>query len=296
MEAGAASLPCADDGGVVACLPSAKAVGRGVLPAPELPALHCPFVGFGEGIFHRACFCCPVSTATTVRCGAMRSPAAAGAGSGADFSDALASPSPPAAVPSHPSPGRHYYLAVDRLQFKMRTLLELLGVVSDRRSGLPIVVCVSSRDELDAVCAALANLLFVSLSPLYSDQSDQERASILEKFRQATMQWNQTAKATVVAESSKAESTGLKLSIVIATDACLPLAAMAEAPLMARVLINYELPTKKEAYLRRMSTCLAADGIVINMVVGGEVATLKALEEASSLLIAEMPIHVSEIL
>jgi len=35
-----------------------------------------------------------------------------------------------------------------------------------------------------------------------------------------------------------------------------------------------------------------ADGIVINMVVGGEVATLKALEENSGLLIAEMPIHV----
>jgi len=39
-----------------------------------------------------------------------------------------------------------------------------------------------------------------------------------------------------------------------------------------------------------------AEGIVINMVVGGEVATLKALEENSGLLIAEMPIHVSEIL
>jgi len=39
-----------------------------------------------------------------------------------------------------------------------------------------------------------------------------------------------------------------------------------------------------------------AEGIVINMVVGGEVATLKALEESSGLLIAEMPIHVSEIL
>jgi hypothetical protein len=35
-----------------------------------------------------------------------------------------------------------------------------------------------------------------------------------------------------------------------------------------------------------------ADGIVINMVVGCEVVTLKALEENSGLLIAEMPIHV----
>lgn len=35
------------------------------------------------------------------------------------------------------------------------------------------------------------------------------------------------------------------------------------------------------------------DGIVINMVVGGEVATLKHIEESSSLVIAEMPINVS---
>jgi hypothetical protein len=44
--------------------------------------------------------------------------------------------------------------------------LELLGVVADRRGGLPIATCVSSRDELDAVCAAVANLSFVSMSPL----------------------------------------------------------------------------------------------------------------------------------
>lgn len=38
---------------------------------------------------------------------------------------------------------------------------------------------------------------------------------------------------------------------------------------------------------------LYVDGIVINMVVGGEVLTLKSLEESSGLLIAEMPINVS---
>ncbi|BAF26411.1 uncharacterized LOC4348516 [Oryza sativa Japonica Group] len=221
----------------------------------------------------------------------MRSPAAA------EFSDALPSPTSPAATPSHPSSGRHFYLAVDRLQFKMRTLLELLGVVADRRGALPIAVGVSSRDELDLVCADVASLPFVSLSPLYSDQAESERASVLDKFRQATIQWNHTkAAAADIADSPKTESADSKLTIVVATDACLPQATLGEAPLMARVLINYELPTKKEAYFRRMSTCLAADGIVINMVVGGEVATLKALEETSGLLIAEMPIHVSEIL
>ena len=77
----------------------------------------------------------------------------------------------------------------------------------------------------------------------------------------------------------------------------------------------------QETYLRRMATCLAAgyfskliapcfscfciswqldeyvktcaDGIVINVVVGGEVITLKNIEESSSLVIAEMPINVS---
>uniref|UniRef100_A0A0E0M763 Helicase C-terminal domain-containing protein n=1 Tax=Oryza punctata TaxID=4537 RepID=A0A0E0M763_ORYPU len=235
----------------------------------------------------------------------MRSPAAASAAT--EFSDALPSPTSPAATPSHHSSGRHFYLAVDRLQFKMRTVLELLGVVADRRGALPIAVCVSSRDELDLVSADVASLPFVSLSPLYSDQAEAERASVFDKFRQATIQWTHTKAASDIMDNPKTESADSKLTIVVATDACLPQATLGEAPLMAHMLINYELPTKKgspevsidffqEAYFRRMSTCLAADGIVINMVVGGEVATLKALEETSGLLIAEMPIHVSEIL
>ena len=39
-----------------------------------------------------------------------------------------------------------------------------------------------------------------------------------------------------------------------------------------------------------------ADGIVINMVVGGEVALLKSLEETSGFVIVEMPIHVNKLL
>lgn len=39
--------------------------------------------------------------------------------------------------------------------------------------------------------------------------------------------------------------------------------------------------------------CIFADGIVINMIVGGEVVTLKSLEESSNIFIAEMPINVS---
>ncbi|KAK1557330.1 hypothetical protein Q3G72_022641 [Acer saccharum] len=84
--------------------------------------------------------------------------------------------------------------------------------------------------------------------------------------------------------------------MIVVTDACLPVLASRESPISARVLINYVLPMKKETYMRRIATCLAADGVVINMVIGGEVVTLKSIEESSNLVIAEMPINVSEIL
>ncbi|XP_050206462.1 ATP-dependent RNA helicase eIF4A isoform X2 [Mercurialis annua] len=176
----------------------------------------------------------------------------------------------------------------------METLVDLLGVAG-RRDGMPMVVCCSSRDELDAVCSAVSYLPYISFAPLYSDLAEAERASVLEKFRQATVKWNQSATALSGNEDEIGKDKD-KSHMIVVTDACLPLLATGESPISARVLINYELPMKKEIYARRMATCLAADGIVINMIVGGEVASLKSVEESSSLVIAEMPINISEIL
>ncbi|CAM8901024.1 unnamed protein product [Rhodiola kirilowii] len=200
----------------------------------------------------------------------------------------------PAQPPSNFSQARHFYLAVDRLEFKMETLVDLLGVAGQRPS-LPMVVCCSSRDELDTVCSAVANLPFISLASLYSDLVETDRSRVLEKFRQAALRWNLKPAAQLEDEAEAAESK-FKSNMIVVTDACLPLLASGEAPISARMLINYALPTKKETYMRRMTTCLAADGIVINMVVGGEVVTLNNIEESTSLLIAEMPINISEIL
>ncbi|KAM1589548.1 hypothetical protein ACFX10_028425 [Malus domestica] len=184
---------------------------------------------------------------------------------------------------------RHFYLAVNRHHFKMEMWMDLLGVVG-RHPGLPMVVCCSSRDELDAVCSAVTNVPYISLASLYTDLAEADRFLILEHFRQATMRWNAevSAQPAVDSESVKDEQ---KSHMIVATDACLPLLAFGESPIAARVLINYELPTKKETYTKRMTTFLAGDGIVINMVIGGEVVTLKSLEESSNLVIAEMPIH-----
>ncbi|ONK55415.1 uncharacterized protein A4U43_UnF3760 [Asparagus officinalis] len=176
----------------------------------------------------------------------------------------------------------------------METLVDLLGVAA-RRSPVPIVLCCSSRDELDAVCSVVSNLTFISLYPLYSDLAEVDRASILEKFRQSTSEWSQNINV-LPGDCTESGNGDHNCAMIVVTDACLPSVVPGEAPVSAHILINYELPTKKETYLRRISTSLAPDGIVINMVVGGEVVTLKGIEESSGIVIAEMPINISEIL
>ncbi|KAL3039196.1 hypothetical protein AAZX31_01G172700 [Glycine max] len=182
---------------------------------------------------------------------------------------------------------------VDRLHFKMQTVIELVDLVA-RRPCLPIVVCCSTRDDLDSLCSSLSTLPFLSSSALYSDLGEDERSFILEKFRQVTARWNQTNHGGAPNEDEIGKDE--RSHMIIVTDACLPLLASGEFPLNAHLLINYELPAKKETYGRRLATCLTADGIVINMVVGGEVVTLKSIEESSNIVMQEMPMQILDIL
>lgn len=185
---------------------------------------------------------------------------------------------------------RHFYLAVDRLKFKMETLVDLLRMAG-RLPCLPVVICCSTRDELDAVYSALTSLSHISIFALYSDLGEAERMHIFAEFRQAMMRWN---RQTVVDEGERKDED--KCHIIVVTDVCLPLVNSGELPFNARVLINYELPTKKETYMRRMATGLAADGIAINMVAGSEAVNIRNIEESSGCVISEMPIDIFEML
>ncbi|KRH28477.1 hypothetical protein GLYMA_11G056400v4 [Glycine max] len=153
---------------------------------------------------------------------------------------------------SHP---RHFYLAVDRLQFKMQTVIELVA----RRPCFLIVVCCSTRNDLDSLCSPLPFVFCSALSQTHflPPPNEDERSHM-----------------------------------IIVTDACLPLLASGEFPLNAHLLINYELPAKKETYGRCLISRYCADGIVINMVVGGEVVTLKSIEESSTIVMQEMPMQI----
>ena len=77
----------------------------------------------------------------------------------------------------------------------------------------------------------------------YSDLAEAERALILENFRQATIRYqNVIAESGKDTEIRKGED---KSHMVVVTDACLPFLSSGESSISARVLINYELPTKK---------------------------------------------------
>ncbi|XP_057856300.2 uncharacterized protein LOC131065711 isoform X2 [Cryptomeria japonica] len=158
---------------------------------------------------------------------------------------------------------------------------------------------------------------------LVYDLAEVDRASHIETFRRITLEW--LLKNGVEAKEYEENIKGQNSYMLVMTDSCLPMQALGEAPFSAKILINYDLPTKKEAYMRRLAACMAGThfpstnkligvtiptlttsststinpshgAIVINMVVGGEVVSLKNIEEGCGLVIEEMPIHISELL
>eukprot|EP00249_Psilotum_nudum_P015479 c25348_g1_i3 orf=187-858(+) len=217
------------------------------------------------------------------------------------LSDAAASSIPPRQHGSELL--KHYYVAVDRQQFKMGTLVDLLEVLR-RKNGLPLIICCDSRDSLDDVCGRVLTSPNMTVNFLHSDLSEVETTSRLENFRKAATNWNQC-----LDNKLEMDSVGIievpHTHVLVVTDACLPSQSFGEAPLSARVVINFDLPFKKETYQRRLISCLGltaggvqmlAGGIAINMVVGGEVALLRNIEEGCSIIIDEMPIHIFELL
>lgn len=77
----------------------------------------------------------------------------------------------------------------------------------------------------------------------YSDLAEDERAFILENFRQVTAKWNQMNHGGAPNEDEIGKDE--RSHMIIVTDACLPLLASGELSLNAHLLINYELPAKK---------------------------------------------------
>ena len=124
------------------------------------------------------------------------------------------------------------------LQLARRSRLRFRGVIR-RLLHLPILSGNHSfsHDDRDSLSSTSCPNYRVQ----YSDQSEGERALTLNKFRKATAEWNSVCSRPLQLDGDEDRCPS---HLMVITDACLPALSFAEAPLQARVLINFEVPTK----------------------------------------------------
>lgn len=72
---------------------------------------------------------------------------------------------------------------------------------------------------------------------------------VLNNFREATVIWNRLGREEEADREGGTENER-KSHVIVVTDACVPFLGSVESPLCGRMLINYELPTKKVYFLR----------------------------------------------
>jgi len=197
------------------------------------------------------------------------------------------------------SSSRQYYIAVGNARMKLPTLTNLLNSLDAAGSrDLAVVIVCNSRDTLDELVGALSGLQRYACHYLHSDMHAQWRKKVLDGFNGDSGDSGQDAPR----------------KILLSSDVCLPRGE----PLRrgARLLINYDLPGKREQLLRRVSLLLGdasssgggdsgkgsgvGSGVgigptFINFLVANEASMLKSLENFASQKVEELPLVLSDI-
>jgi hypothetical protein len=91
------------------------------------------------------------------------------------------------------------------------------------------------------------------------------------------------------------------LCALITTEAPLRAINKESTPLAPTLLINYDIPVRKEDYIRRIATVLGGRSkaekhrLCINFLEAGKVHELRELEEFAEREVREMPVHVADV-
>ena len=183
---------------------------------------------------------------------------------------------------------RHYYVAVGTEGQKLPTLGNLLHALDVQKPDLSMILVCSSRDTLDELASTLSKLKY-DCDVLHSDMHSGWRKSVLDKFNES--------RGPPGGDRNDAESPQQsKMKILVSSDVCLPKpSAESELKRNVTMLINYDIPTKKEQHMKRVSCISGSKGIFIHFLVANEVGMLKPLETFTSQTIEEMPLVLSDI-
>lgn len=127
----------------------------------------------------------------------------------------------------------------------MDTLVGLIDAIVASASIRCAGLCCSSRDGLDTVVAAVQHKENTRVMFLHSDQTEVERADVLRRFQ------------ALCDEHAGDKS---RLHILATTDFCTPASALSEEKPLSNLslLINYDLPRRREVLARRLRGFLGA--------------------------------------
>mmetsp|Transcript_21790 Transcript_21790/g.38830 ORF Transcript_21790/g.38830 Transcript_21790/m.38830 type:complete len:237 (-) Transcript_21790:75-785(-) len=213
----------------------------------------------------------------------------------------------------------HYYVGVGSQDAKLITLVELLHAFEEK-STFGVALCCRSRDVLDTVLGGLLQGGFDTSSVfcLHSDMGEHERRVVLQGFKAAL---DTSAADTpgspplgdvwemdgIMIECPRASSFSGRLplgaKIIAVTDVCLKTSQKDLHAAGVRLLVNYDMPTRKELYHHRLACLLGAKGqrggrggSAIHMVVAGEVGEFRSIETYTPNAIMQVPVRISDIL
>eukprot|EP00887_Chlorella_sp_A99_P001307 scaffold14.g1307.t1 len=191
-------------------------------------------------------------------------------------------------------PLQQFYVATTA-EAKLATLLDLLRAF-EAAAPLSLVVCCGARDSLDAVCTATLAVPHSRVWCLHASLSESEMARTVERFAAAAGTGGGGGSSAAPASEAGAPAPGgapaaapapagargnadaaappppppLPLIEVLATtDACLRALPKEVLPLAPTLLVHYDLPLRKEAYVRRTTAVVGSRSRVGESRAGG---------------------------
>ncbi|KAL4439488.1 hypothetical protein ABPG77_008817 [Micractinium sp. CCAP 211/92] len=228
-------------------------------------------------------------------------------------------------------PLRQFYVAVSSAENKLATLLDLLRAF-EASAPLSLVACCGSRDSLDSLVAASVGVAHCRVWVLHADLSEREVEATVREYLAVTRAAQQAeqqerpggaggggqpgeearqpggaaqqrqGQAAGAAREPHGGRTQPMVAVLATTDAGLRAVPKELLPLSPTLLVSYDLPTRKDVYLRRVTAVLgsrsSAGGqrIAVNFAVAGQLDEFRQVEEFAEKPIEQMPVHVSDIL
>eukprot|EP00472_Partenskyella_glossopodia_P003875 CAMPEP_0197526418 /NCGR_PEP_ID=MMETSP1318-20131121/17785_1 /TAXON_ID=552666 /ORGANISM="Partenskyella glossopodia, Strain RCC365" /LENGTH=465 /DNA_ID=CAMNT_0043080575 /DNA_START=51 /DNA_END=1448 /DNA_ORIENTATION=+ len=160
---------------------------------------------------------------------------------------------------------KQFYVALDREEYKLPTLLDLYEAISISQS----IIFVNTRRKVDMLADYLREHDY-SVGAIHGDMEDSERNEVVKQFRSG---------ATRVLLSTDVLARGIDFQGL-------------------NLVLNYDLPGDRENYIHRIGRCgrFGRNGAAINFVTERDVGTLRDLEKFYNTQVEEMPQNIADLL